>query len=246
MPPTKTSRRARRWLTGVAAAGLVVVVLGAGGFGVGWVATPSVGDARARVAAILAAHHAPSDNGVVAAKVAAAVLGAEDSRFYRDPALDPAGTARAAWGLVSHDPGEGGATIEIQLAKLLYTGGRSGLADQVERVVRAFKLDSRFTKAQILAMCLDTAYFGDGAYGITAAAERYFGLRPGQLSWAQASLLAGLLQAPSADNPHRHLRAALARQREVLDRLVVAGASSRAQADRVEREPLHPIIEFSG
>jgi len=224
----------------------VLAVVGAGGFGVLWTATPSVADAPVRVAAILAAHHAPSDNGVVATKVAAAVLATEDSRFYRDPALDPAGTARAAWGLVTHNPDEGGATIEIQLAKLLYTGGRSGLADQVEQVALAFKLDSHFTKAQLLAMYLDAAYFGDGAYGITAAADRYFGLRPDRLSWAQASLLAGLLQAPSAYDPHRHLGAALTRQQDVLDRLVATGTLSRAQADQVGHAPLRPIIAFGG
>ena len=245
-PPGVPCSRARRVLTWAAAAVSILVVVGAAGFGVLWTATPSVADAPVRVAAILAAHHAPSDNGVVATKVATAVLATEDSRFYRDPALDPAGTARAAWGLVTHNRDESGATIEIQLAKLLYTGGRSGLADQVEQVGLAFKLDSHFTKAQILAMYLDAAYFGDGAYGISAAADRYFGLRPDQLSWAQASLLAGLLQAPSAYDPHLHLRAALARRGDVLDRLVATGTLSRAQADQVRHAPLRPIIAFNG
>ena len=166
-----------------------------------WFETPSVRSAPRRVAAILDAHHDPSDHGAIPARVAAAVLATEDSRFYQDPALDPAGTARAASGELTDNPAEAGATIEIQLAKLLYTAGHSSVADQVEQVALAFKLDNRFDKEQILAMYLNAAYFGDGAYGIVGAAQRYFGLSPAQLSWGQASLLAGLLRAPSAYTP---------------------------------------------
>jgi membrane peptidoglycan carboxypeptidase len=246
-PPSRPGgRRGRRWVGRMAVAALMVGVLTVGGSGILWVATPSVADAPARVAAILAAHDAPSDQGAIPTKVAEAVIATEDSRFYADPALDPAGTVRAGWGLLTANPDEGGATLEIQLAKLLYTPGRTGLVPALEQVVLAFKLDAHFTKTQILRMYLGAAYFGDGAYGITAAAGRYFGLGPSQLSWAQASLLAGLVQAPSAYDPHHHLRAALARREHVLDRLVATGVLSRAQADQVDRAPLHPAVTFGG
>lgn len=195
---------------------------------------------------MLAEHHAPSDNGVVPARVGEAVLATEDSRFYSDTALDPQGTLRAAWGFVTANPNLGGATIEVQLAKLLYTPGRSNPGALAEQVVMAFKLDNNFTKTQILAMYLDAAYFGDGAYGVTEAALHYFGLEPSQLSWGQAALVAGLLQAPSAYDPRTHLSAALARRSHVFARLVAVGRLSAAQARTDESASLDPAIPFGG
>lgn len=209
-------------------------------------ASPSVSSAPSRVAAILAAHGDPSDGGVVPAKVGAAVLATEDSRFYHDPAIDPYGTVRAVWGLVTSNPNEGGATIEIQLAKLLYTPKRSDPLALAEQTVLAFKLDQRFSKEKILAMYLDAAYFGDGAYGVTAASQLYFGLPPDQLDWAQASLVAGLVQAPSAYDPIHHLSLALERRAHVLARLVAVGTLSPAQVKAIEAEPLDPAVPFSG
>jgi len=208
--------------------------------------TPSASDAPARVKAILAEHGSPSDNGVVPVRVGEAVLATEDSRFYSDPALDPQGTLRAAWGLVTANPNLGGATIEVQLAKLLYTPGRSNPAALAEQVVLAFKLDHDFTKTQILAMYLDAAYFGDGAYGVTEAALHYFGREPSQLSWGQAALIAGLLQAPSAYDPRDHLSAALTRRSHVFARLVAVGRLSPSQARADENAPLDPAIPFGG
>ncbi len=208
--------------------------------------TPSVADAPQRARAILAAHHTPSDNGVVPRRVAAALLATEDSRFYSDPALDARGLARAGWGLVTARNDEGGATIEVQLAKLLYTPARSGPGAELEQVGIAIKLDQRYSKHTILAMYLDAAYFGDGAYGVTAAAHRYFGLPPGRLSWAQASLIAGLVQAPSAYDPHLHFSLAIERRRHVLSRLVAVHVLTAARARRIERQPLHPAVSFGG
>jgi membrane peptidoglycan carboxypeptidase len=225
---------------------MVLAVIIAAGFAVLLEATPSARNAPALVAAQLAAHHAPSDNGAIPAKVAAALLATEDSRYDGDPALDWRGVFRAAWGEVTGDHGTGGATIEIQLAKLLYTPGQTGVGAELKQVGLAFKLDHGFTKRQILAMYLDAAYFGDGAYGITAAAHHYFARPAGQLSWAQASLLAGLVQAPTAYDPHGHLHLALLRRRHVLDRLVATGALTRTQAQQIEMAPLHPAVTFSG
>jgi penicillin-binding protein 1A len=208
--------------------------------------TPQVAGAPARVDAILAAHESSSDEGVIPTKLAEAVLATEDSRFYGDPALDAQGVGRGAWGIVTRNASEGGATIEVQLAKLLYTPGQSGPVALAKQIVIATKLDQNFTKKQILAMYLDAAYFGDGAYGITSAAEHYFGVTPGQLSWGQASLLAGLVQAPSAYNPRQHLSKALVRRRHVLKRLVAVHDLTQAQATQVTAEPLSPAVTFSG
>jgi len=208
--------------------------------------TPSVTAAPELVQAILAAHGAASDDGIIPSKVATALLATEDSRFYGDPALDPRGVARAAWGTLTGNGNTGGATLELQLAKMLYTPGRSDPMAELEQVGVAVKLDQHFTKTQILAMYLDAAYFGDSSYGITAAAEGYFRLRPDQLSWAQASLLAGLVQAPSAYDPRYHLSLAVARQHHVLDRLLATHLLTPTQVDQIGREPLNPVVDFGG
>jgi penicillin-binding protein 1A len=198
-----------------------------------WVLTPSVGDASDRVAAHLAAHSAPALQGPVPAKVAAALIATEDSRFQDTPGVDPLGLLREPLGGITGRD-EGGATLEQQLAKNLYEGGSTaGLTAKAEDLVLALKLDRAWTKDQILRMYLDDGYYGHGCYGLTAASEGYFGVAPAQLTWAQASLLAGLFQAPSAYDPVTHPDAARARQRHVLDRLVATGRLSRSSADAI-------------
>lgn len=224
---------------------VVLAVLAAAGLATLILTAPSVNDAPARVDAILAGHHAPSDNGVVPQKVGDALLATEDSRYYSDPALDPLGVARATWGVVTRNGSYGGATIELQLAKLLYVPGTS-LSSELRQVGVAFRLDHTYTKTEILAMYFNAAYFGDGAYGVTAAAEHYFGKPAGQLSWAQASLLAGLVQAPTQYDPHGHLTLARKRQSHVLGRLVATGRLTSAQAKQISAAPLDPVVRFFG
>jgi penicillin-binding protein 1A len=107
---------------------------------------------------------------------------------------------------------------------------------KAEDLVLALKLDQAWSKDQILRMYLDDGYYGDGRYGLTAASEGYFGVAPDRLTWAQASLLAGLFQAPSAYDPFTHPDAARARQRHVLDRLVATGRLSQSAADSIARQ----------
>lgn len=242
---TRPDRR-WRWPIRLAAAALVLVVVAGAALLTLLGLTPSARSAPARVDTILAAHGAPSDGGVVPAKVGQAILATEDSRFYSDWAIDPQGAVRAVWGVVSRNPDEGGATIEVQLAKMLYTPGGSDPISLTEQVAMAIKLDQDFSKTQILAMYLDAAYFGDGAYGVTDAAEHYFGVPTGELTWGQASLLAGLVQAPSRYDPHGHLTAALARRAHVLARLVAVGTLTRADVQAIKAEPLQPVVPFYG
>ncbi len=248
-PPKRRPRRpwgrAVRWLRRALAGVVAVVVVAALTLGVLVLASPSVGNAPALVRALLGAHGAASDDGHIPARLAQALLATEDSRFYHDPALDPLGVGRAVIGMVTGNGNEGGATIEQQLAKLLYAPGTT-LKAELEQVGLAFRLDAMYTKAHILAMYLDAAYFGDGAYGCTAAAEHYFGVAPSQLSWAQASLMAGLVQAPTKYDPHGHLALARSRQRHVLGRLVAVGDLTGAQATEIYAQPLHPAVSFYG
>ena len=248
VPPRHPSRRGRlrRRLRLLLASALAVLGLTATAFAALLVATPSVSTAPQKVRALLATHHAPGLDGQVPSRVAAALLATEDSRYRSDWAVDPRGALRAAWGFVTRDPNYGGATIEVQLAKMLYTPGRTDPLALAEQVALAAKLDHDFSKNTILSMYLDAAYFGDGAYGVSAAALHYFGVAADQLSWGQASLLAGLVQAPSRYDPHGHLSAALARRRHVLARMVAVGAVTGHDEVAIAAEPLHPVIAFYG
>jgi penicillin-binding protein 1A len=234
-PPARRSGRRRSWAARLARLVVSVALLGALLLVAGWELTPSVDDATARVAGQLSAHSGPALQGPVPTRVADALIATENSRFYSSPGLDPVSVLRAPVGVLSgKDPG--GATLEQQLAKNLYEQGSMSLLARAAEGVLALKLDRTWSKAQILRMYLDDGYYGNGFYGLTAASRGYFGMAPAKLSWAQASLLAGLFQAPSAYNPLAHPAAARARQAHVLDRLVAVGALTRAQADSVGRE----------
>ncbi len=219
----------------------IAFILAAGAL---WVTTPGVGDARRRAAAILAAHGDPSDNGNVPARVAAALVATEDSRFYSHHGLDPKGALRGAISFV-RGHGLGGATLDAQLAKVLYLRNAGWLTIPDEAVL-AVKLDAHYSKHEILAMYLDAVYFGHGAFGVVDASRTFFGVDPNQLSWGQAALLAGLVNAPSAYDPVTHLHLARERQRHVLDRLVATRVLSATQADQAFSQSLHPAIAFSG
>jgi penicillin-binding protein 1A len=197
-----------------------------------------VGDAEARVRRILAAHNGAPGRLPPPAKLGEAVVAVEDENFYANVAaniLDGAG--RAALATLERGGDPGGSTIGQQLAKRLYphTGGLGGT---LEEIGLAVKLSLRYSKAQILNMYLNAVYFGNGYWGEVAAARGYFGVSPRALTWGEATLLAGLPQAPSAYDPVRHLPLARQRQRHVLDQLVDNRVLSRARANAVMRERL--------
>jgi membrane peptidoglycan carboxypeptidase len=151
-----------------------------------------------------------------------AVVATEDERFYHHHGIDLVGLFRALpYDVVHLSFAQGASTITEQVAKLLYLSGNDHNPwRKLEDAALAWKLEDRYTKAQLLAAYLNSAYFGENAYGIHAASERYFGIAPQRLDGAQASLLAGLIQAPSVYDPYRSPALARARQTEVLRSLV--------------------------
>jgi penicillin-binding protein 1A len=232
-PRPRSRLRRRVVVTAVAAALAPLVAVGAL-----WPLTPSVRSAPDRVAAILRPHGVAALTRLPAPdRVGRAVVATEDSRFYADPGVDPLSIVRAARSLVAGNPDPGGATLDQQLAKLLYAPGAS-VASKVEQVELALKLNAAYAKPTLLRMYLSVVYFGHGYYGLRAAARGYFGRSPAALTWAQASLLAGLVQAPSAYDPYAHYGLARARQRHVLDRLAATGALSAAAARAAYAAPL--------
>jgi penicillin-binding protein 1A len=225
-----------RRLVRVVAAVLIIGVLA---FGMLWVATPSASGLSAKVAAVQAAHNAPPAPADIAnSMVAQALIATEDSRFYANPGVDPISAARAALSAVTGSADSGAATLEQQLAKNLYTQGHTGASAKVDQAMLALKMDQQYSKAQIISAYLATVYFGQGYWGVTAAAEGYFGLSADQVDWAQASMLAGLVQAPSAYDPITHLTLGKQRQQHVLDRLSATGVLTTAQAGAAYGAPL--------
>lgn len=206
----------------LAGATLLLLAVGAGAAGVLYASLPGVADAGRRAAARLGGSP-PVRAAALPRRVATAVVAVEDERYWHHGAVDPIALGRALVQSVEH-PGRdpGGSTIAQQLARQLYlpAEGAGGALVTPQAIGIALKLEARYTKAQVLAMYLNSVYLGHGQYGVAAASRAYFHTTPARLTWGEASLIAGLPQAPSADDPLLHFARARARQREVLARLV--------------------------
>jgi penicillin-binding protein 1A len=177
-----------------------------------------------------------------------AVLATEDRRFYQHFGVDPVGLARAAIAnLRAGEIVQGGSTITQQLAKNLFLDPDRTWQRKLQELLLALSLEVRLSKHQILELYLNRAYFGFGAYGIEAAARRYFGKRPEGLTLAQAAMLAGTLKAPSRYAPTANPKLARARMAEVLQNMMEAGiitpaeARTASQADlKLKADPAQP------
>jgi penicillin-binding protein 1A len=169
-----------------------------------------------------------------------AVVATEDERFYRHDGIDVIGVLRALPYDVTHlSFAEGASTITEQVVKLLYLHGNDhSIWGKLVDAAAAVKLEGRATKGQILSAYLNSAYFGEGAYGVAAASERYFGVEPDRLGLDRATLLAGLIQAPSAYDPFRSPELARARQVDVLRSLVRDGLVEQPAAQAALAHPL--------
>src|SRR5436309_3347038 len=161
----------------------------------------------------------------------AAFVAIEDRRFYSHWGIDPRGIARAALAnLRGGGVREGGSTITQQLAKTNFLSGDRTIKRKAQEVIIAFWLEAWLTKQEILSRYLSSVYFGDGVYGLRAAAHHYFNRDPERLNLAQSAMLAGMVQAPSRLAPTQHLEAAQARSRLVLKAMAETGIISPARA----------------
>jgi len=168
----------------------------------------------------------------------AAVLAVEDRRFFSHEGVDVVALGRAFMAnLMAGRVVQGGSTITQQLAKNLFLGPERTFTRKARELVLAFRLEHAFTKREILALYLNRVYFGAGAWGVDAAARRYFSRSAGDLSLAEAAMLAGLLRAPSRYAPTGDLEAARARANVVLGAMIDAGFATAAAAAEAA---LHP------
>jgi membrane peptidoglycan carboxypeptidase len=221
----------------------ILVVLGLFGAlvlaGLGYeLSLPSVANAPARVATIVRTHRAQLGGLPVPTKLGEAVVAVEDEHFYSNVLVNVFdGAARAALATLHTSGDPGGSTIAQQLAKQLYPSG-TGFGATLEQVGLGLKLAVSYSKPEILEMYLNAIYYGNGCWGYVTAARGYFGVGPNQLTWAEAAMLAGLPQAPSAYDPIRHFALAKQRQRQVLDQLVANHILTAAQSDATYQAPL--------
>ena len=134
-----------------------------------------------------------------------AFVAIEDRRFYSHYGVDPVGLVRAAVANVLHrGVSQGGSTISQQLAKNLFLTQERTLWRKMQEAVLAVWLERKFSKSEILELYLNRVYFGSGAYGVEAAAQRYFGKSARQVKVAEAAMLAGLVKSPSRLAPSRN------------------------------------------
>jgi penicillin-binding protein 1A len=188
-------------------------------------------DRAGRVIGVRGGRYAPPvDVAKLPKYVPAAFVAIEDRRFYEHQGYDLKGIARA----IVTDLGEGHAaqgasTITQQLARNLFLSSDRTLERKGEELVYAVELEQAYSKDQILGLYLSRVYFGSGAYGIEAAAERYFGTSAEHLTLREAAMLAAIMKSPTEYDPANNPEASAERARLVLDAMVESGAITAAQ-----------------
>jgi penicillin-binding protein 1A len=160
-----------------------------------------------------------------------AFIAIEDRRFYSHYGIDPLGIVRAAVANLLHrGVSQGGSTLTQQLAKNLFLTQERTMQRKLQEVELALWLERKHSKAELLELYLNRVYFGSGAYGVEAAAQRYFGKSAKQVTLPEAAMLAGLVKSPSRLAPNRNPEGAEKRAQTVLAAMADARFISEAQA----------------
>jgi penicillin-binding protein 1A len=175
----------------------------------------------------------------------AAILAAEDERFYQHRGVDYIGVARAALSnFVSGTVRQGASTITMQVARNFFLSKEKTLTRKFNEMLLAFKIEANLSKDDILQLYVNQIYLGQRAYGFAAAAQTYFGKSLGELTLGEAAMLAGLPKAPSRYNPIANPKRAKLRQQYVLRRMRELGwiderqfAAASAETIAVRKEP---------
>jgi membrane peptidoglycan carboxypeptidase len=179
-----------------------------------------------------------------------AIISIEDHRFYEHGPIDPIGTLRAFLrNQAADDVTQGGSSITQQYVKMVQVEEAAKAGDEqaveearagtytrkIKELRYAISVEQALTKDEILERYLNIAYYGDGAYGVQAAAEHYFDTTAAELTLPQAAMLAGLVQNPTAHNPVENEKAGLQRRNVVLARMAELGTISAAKAKKAQR-----------
>jgi membrane peptidoglycan carboxypeptidase len=241
VPTVRRTGGGRGWLRRAALAALALFSALVVGLMIILLATPSVGDAWSLARAQARSHDAAFPGPPVPPKFAAALISTEDHRFASEPGFDPLAIGRVVMSAVTGKD-QGGSTLYQQLAKLLYGPHKARLTVQLYELALGIKLKFSYSREQILRMYADVAYFGHGYYGLAAASCGYFGRPPAGLSWPQAAVLAGLVQAPSAYDPLQHPALARSREGHVISRLVATGTLTSRQGAAALAVPMDRLL----
>jgi penicillin-binding protein 1A len=171
-----------------------------------------------------------------------AFIAIEDRRFYSHYGVDPLGILRAAITNVLHrGVSQGGSTLTQQLAKNLFLTQERTLQRKLQEAELAFWLERKHSKSEILELYLNRVYFGSGAYGVEAAAQRYFGKSAKNVTIAEAAMLAGLVKSPSRLAPNRNPEGAEQRAKIVLTAMADAKFITDAQAQASIGHPSYNV-----
>ncbi|MEU0316877.1 penicillin-binding protein [Nocardioides sp. NPDC006273] len=181
----------------------------------------------------------------ISSNMTKALLAIEDYRFYQHGAMDLKGTLRALITNQASDSVQGGSSITQQLVKttLVYSAKteeerKAAIEKSTARKIRelryAIALEEKHSKDWILERYLNAAYFGDGAYGVQAAAKHYFNVNASELNWQQSAMLAGMVKNPTGYDPTNYPDATIARRNVVLDRMAGLNVISRSEAEKLK------------
>ncbi|NYI79709.1 transglycosylase domain-containing protein [Nocardioides panzhihuensis] len=194
----------------------------------------------------------------ISANMPKALLAIEDTRFYEHGAMDLKGTLRALLRNSASESGsvQGGSSITQQLVKTTLVYGadtdeeraaatEKSTARKIRELRYAIWLEEHHDKDWILERYLNAAYFGDSAYGVQAAAKHYFGVDAADLTWGQASMLAGMVKNPTGYDPTDYPDATVARRNLVLERLAQVGDLPRAEAEKLKESELGLNVQDS-
>jgi len=157
-----------------------------------------------------------------------AVISTEDQRFYEHDGVDPIGIARALWVDVFQGGHQGGSTITQQYVVNTFIKREDTITRKLKEAMLAYKLESKYSKDQILEMYLNTIYYGHGAYGVEAAAQTYFGKSVSDLTTAECAMIAGIIKSPGRYSPRIDPDAAKLRRSTVLSQMLALGYIDQA------------------
>ena len=171
-----------------------------------------------------------------------AFIAVEDVRFYDHAGVDPKGIMRALIANITNKGvAEGGSTITQQLAKNAYLTQDRTYKRKIQEIFLALQLERRYTKDEILELYLNQIYFGQGAYGVQAAAKTYFGKDVKDLDLNECAMLAGIPKSPNYFSPLNNLQAAQERKGVVLDQMAKYGYISSSTASKTKAESLNLV-----
>lgn len=163
-----------------------------------------------------------------------AVIAVEDHRFYKHKGIDYIAICRAIYNDIKFkELKEGGSTITQQLAKNIYFTQEKSIIRKIAELFMANKIEQELNKDLIFELYVNTSYFGDGYYSIKEASEGYFKKLPINLNDYEATLLAGVPNAPSIYAPTKNIHLAHQRQRQVLNAMLEKGDISQLECEKI-------------